>query len=279
MTRHRSARSLPTVLLALMTAASACARGGGAAGSATESAASGVPAERSAYIGDWQGEGVTFSLAADGAISYEKKTGAVSRALSGRLAGFAGDDIKVKVLLVGTTLKVQRPPRTVDGVPTMILEGATVTRRPPVTGLRAAAERVLREGYLSKGVKVQRVVCPPEAETATTFSCLLTEEQETLPIRATLRGEDISFSPESAALLDRKRLESFIRADFARQRLAARVQCGESAILLRAVGSTFDCAAQVPRVTGDVPVAVQVVDEAGNVRVRWRATPRRHRAS
>jgi hypothetical protein len=83
-----------------------------------------VPAEKMAYVGDWQGKDMRIQLARDGKVKYKRDRPGKNLDLSVDLQGFNGDNFDVGVMLVRSTFVVSKPPHregdkwkmTVDGV-------------------------------------------------------------------------------------------------------------------------------------------------------------------
>ena len=85
---------------------------------------SGIPAEKSDYIGNWQGEDHVLRIAASGKVHYERHSGGADVRLDLPVQAFLGDDFVIGVLFWTTTFKVTAPPHrepegwrmTADGV-------------------------------------------------------------------------------------------------------------------------------------------------------------------
>lgn len=83
-----------------------------------------VPDSHTDYVGEWQGEGVTLRIEADGMVRYERKRGSGSTSIEAPIQRFEGDDFVVGLGPLTTTFRVsERPHRegdawrmTVDGV-------------------------------------------------------------------------------------------------------------------------------------------------------------------
>ena len=236
-----------------------------------------IPESKRDYVGDWQAQGITFSVFSDGTVAYEKKTGGTSKKINGRISKFSGHDIKVSVIVTTITIDVQAPPHLVDGKWTMTVEGDEVTKTG--SGVKAASrrldiERVMKEQYESKGIHVKSTSCPAVADmpSVNSFSCTLVEEDgDTILVQTTLNGTSVNYKPQNAALLDKSRLEAFIVSNMAAKRVTATVDCGIGANLLKPVGSTFTCDALVtkPKVKKIQPKVTVKTDE-GSVDTSWK---------
>ena len=91
------------------------------------------PADKRDYIGDWRGQfdGGTMKLniGSDGSVNYERKKGSGSKSISGgKITKFDGDDFEVKVLLMSTTFKVEKPPYQDGDTWRMVVDGVELSR-------------------------------------------------------------------------------------------------------------------------------------------------------
>ena len=87
-----------------------------------------VPAEKIAYVGDWQGKDMRLQLAKDGKVKYKRDRPDKKMDLSLDLQGFHGDNFDVGVMLVRSTFVVSKPPQRVDGKWKMTVDGVELTR-------------------------------------------------------------------------------------------------------------------------------------------------------
>jgi hypothetical protein len=74
-----------------------------------------VPAEKMAYVGDWQGKDMRLQLAKDGKVKYKRNQPGKNLDLSVDLQGFNGDNFDVGVMLVRSTFVVSKPPHREGG--------------------------------------------------------------------------------------------------------------------------------------------------------------------
>ncbi len=99
------------------------------------------PDDKKSYIGDWRGkhqnESMTLSIAADGTVNYERKQDSTGESTSksnsrnisgGKITKFDGNDFEVKVLVVSTTFKVEKPPYQDGKRWRMVVDGMEVSR-------------------------------------------------------------------------------------------------------------------------------------------------------
>lgn len=275
---NRHARTLLGVGLSLGLALAALGGCRGRGGAGTDAGPSGtIPSDKRAYLGSWEGPDTTFTFAEDGAIAFHKKSGASGKTVTGRFSRFDGDAIKVRVLIADVTLDVQAPPKqagdgwtmTIEGVPVTRKGGAGTSARGP---MRAQIEKGLRLEYEMKGVTVKAVSCPAEADHARSFTCTLTQgDDPPISVAATVDGKSWHAAPESAAAIDTKKAEEAIVADMEKRKLTATVRCSSDKLLLKPVGSTFQCDAKVTKPSAkDVKVDVEVKSAQGNIAFKYK---------
>ena len=87
-----------------------------------------VPPEKSAYIGQWEADGMTLLITQDGSVSYKRFKKGASTKIDAPLKAFNGDDFDVGVGPMTTTFKVSSPPREIDGSWRMTVDGVELTR-------------------------------------------------------------------------------------------------------------------------------------------------------
>lgn len=83
-----------------------------------------VPAEKVAYVGEWQEPSMYLLIQQDGSVRYKRLAGGASKSIEGPLKGFFGDNFDVGIGPMKTTFVVAKPPHqdgdkwkmTVDGV-------------------------------------------------------------------------------------------------------------------------------------------------------------------
>jgi hypothetical protein len=87
-----------------------------------------VPAEKMAYVGQWQGKDMRLSMARDGKVQYQRTEPNKKLDLSVDLQGFNGDNFDVGVALVRSTFVVSKPPHRDGGKWKMTVDGVELTR-------------------------------------------------------------------------------------------------------------------------------------------------------
>lgn len=87
-----------------------------------------VPADKMAYVGNWQGKDMQLSLSKEGKIQYKRGKPNSQVDLSIDLQGFNGDNFEAGVSFVTTTFVVSKPPRREGGKWKMTVDGVELTR-------------------------------------------------------------------------------------------------------------------------------------------------------
>lgn len=87
-----------------------------------------VPADKMAYVGDWQGKDMRIQLDKEGKVKYKRDRPGKKLDLSLDLQGFSGDNFEVGVPFVRSTFVVSKPPHKVDGKWKMTVDGVELTR-------------------------------------------------------------------------------------------------------------------------------------------------------
>ncbi|MFQ3589157.1 MAG: hypothetical protein SNJ67_02455 [Chloracidobacterium sp.] len=88
-----------------------------------------IPPDKQAYIGNWQGDGVTLNISGDGKVNWRSQKGNASKSVENLpIQRFIGDDFEVGVGPFTTRFTVQSAPKMIAGRWTMTIEGTTVTR-------------------------------------------------------------------------------------------------------------------------------------------------------
>ncbi len=108
---HKSRFLVPALLLALL---AACGID--------------VPPAKSAYVGQWEADGMTLLITRDGSVSYKRFRKGASTKIDAPLKSFDGDDFEVGIGPMTTTFRVSSPPREIDGVWKMTVDGVELTR-------------------------------------------------------------------------------------------------------------------------------------------------------
>ena len=87
-----------------------------------------VPPAKSAYVGQWEADGMSLLITQDGSVSYKRFKKGASTKIDAPLKAFHGDDFDVGIGPMTTTFKVSSPPREIDGSWTMTVDGVELTR-------------------------------------------------------------------------------------------------------------------------------------------------------
>ena len=87
-----------------------------------------VPADKSAYIGEWQEPAMYLLITADGSVSYKRLRGGSTTTIEGPLKTFSGNNFDVGMGPMSTTFVVSKPPYQVDGKWKMVVDGVELTR-------------------------------------------------------------------------------------------------------------------------------------------------------
>lgn len=90
-----------------------------------------LPADKAAYAGQWEGDGVRIQITADGRVSYDRKKGAGNEHIEGPIAGWGDGGFVVGVMTQKTSFDVSQAPRQENGSWTMVINGDTVYRTSP----------------------------------------------------------------------------------------------------------------------------------------------------
>jgi hypothetical protein len=69
-----------------------------------------VPAEKSAYVGEWQEKTMYLLITQDGSVRYKRLKDGVSTSLEGPLKGFVGNNFEAGIGPLATTFVVSKPP-------------------------------------------------------------------------------------------------------------------------------------------------------------------------
>jgi hypothetical protein len=87
-----------------------------------------VPAEKSAYLGQWNADGMSLLITKDGSVSYKRMQKGASTSIDAPLKAFNGDNFDVGIGPMTTTFTVSSPPHEVDGVWKMTVDGVELSR-------------------------------------------------------------------------------------------------------------------------------------------------------
>ncbi|HBF51991.1 MAG TPA: hypothetical protein DDX04_18390 [Massilia sp.] len=87
-----------------------------------------VPADKQAYVGDWQGKDMRIQLNKEGKVKYKRDRPGKKLDLSLDLQGFNGDNFDVGVPFVRSTFVVSKPPHREGDKWKMTVDGVELTR-------------------------------------------------------------------------------------------------------------------------------------------------------
>ena len=87
-----------------------------------------VPLTKSAYVGRWEADGMVLLITRDGSVAYRRLRNGASTRIEAPLKTFHGDDFVVGIGPMTTTFRVSSPPREIDGVWKMTVDGVELTR-------------------------------------------------------------------------------------------------------------------------------------------------------
>ena len=87
-----------------------------------------VPAEKSAWVGEWRAPGVSLSISQDGRVSWKRKARGASTSINAPLKAFHGNDFEIGIGPLTTIFKVSAPPYKVDGSWRMKVDGIELVR-------------------------------------------------------------------------------------------------------------------------------------------------------
>ncbi len=92
-----------------------------------------VPADKMAYVGNWQGKDMQISLSKEGKVKYKRKQPGKDLDLSLDLLGFNGNNFDIGVEIMGSTslrstFVVSKPPHREGGKWKMTADGVELTR-------------------------------------------------------------------------------------------------------------------------------------------------------
>lgn len=87
-----------------------------------------VPQTKSDYVGHWEAEGMTLRISRDGRVLYKRFRKGASTRIDAPLKAFHGDDFEIGIGPMTTTFRVSSPPREIDGIWKMTVDGVELTR-------------------------------------------------------------------------------------------------------------------------------------------------------
>jgi hypothetical protein len=87
-----------------------------------------VPADKMAYVGDWQGKDMQLTLSKEGKVKYKRNQPGKNLDLSIDLLGFNGNNFDVGWGIVRSTFVVSQPPHREGKQWKMTVDGVELTR-------------------------------------------------------------------------------------------------------------------------------------------------------
>ncbi|MSP60705.1 MAG: hypothetical protein EXR72_10260 [Myxococcales bacterium] len=91
-----------------------------------------VPADKSAYVGNWKGVGIDLTVTADGGLSYKKVSGGGTKSLNAPIKEWTGNDFSAGFGPLTTTFKVDKVPWQEGGQWKMVVDGNELVKLPGV---------------------------------------------------------------------------------------------------------------------------------------------------
>jgi hypothetical protein len=89
-----------------------------------------VPAEKAAYVGEWEDESMYLAITQSGKLIYERVEGNNRKSVEGPIKAFTDKGIEVGVGPIATTFVVNKPPYREGESWKMVVDGVTLTRKP-----------------------------------------------------------------------------------------------------------------------------------------------------
>jgi hypothetical protein len=87
-----------------------------------------IPAEKTAYVGEWQEKTMSLVINEDGTVQYRRVKGAATTSIKAPLKGFAGNNFEVGVGPMATTFVVSKPPYQDGGNWKMVVDDVTLVK-------------------------------------------------------------------------------------------------------------------------------------------------------
>lgn len=87
-----------------------------------------VPAEKVAYVGEWQQPSMYRLIQQDGSVRYKRLKGGGTTSVEGPLKCFSGDNFDVGIGPMKTTFIVDKPPHQDGGKWLMTVDGIELTK-------------------------------------------------------------------------------------------------------------------------------------------------------
>jgi hypothetical protein len=90
-----------------------------------------VPAEKSAYVGEWQDKTMYLLITQEGSVRYKRVKGNHTTSVEGPLKRFDGDSFEVGIGPMTTRFAVAKPPHQDGKNWKMVVDGVELTRSAP----------------------------------------------------------------------------------------------------------------------------------------------------
>jgi hypothetical protein len=87
-----------------------------------------LPADKTTYVGDWRGPGMSLSISQNGQVEYKRRTSGGNNSISAPIQRFEGNNFVVGVGFFNTTFVVTKPPHIDDGKWKMTVDGVELVR-------------------------------------------------------------------------------------------------------------------------------------------------------
>ncbi|MBU2709541.1 hypothetical protein [Zooshikella harenae] len=87
-----------------------------------------IPENKLDYVGQWQSEEMRLFIARDGTVAYKRWKNGVTTSVNGPITEFIEDDFEVGLLFLTTRFEVSTPPKQVDGIWQMVVDGVVLTK-------------------------------------------------------------------------------------------------------------------------------------------------------
>nr|WP_298142097.1 hypothetical protein [uncultured Pseudomonas sp.] len=88
-----------------------------------------VPAEKAAYVGEWQAPAMYLLITQDGSVRYKRLKSGATTSVEGPIKGFVGDNLEVGIGPMATTFVVSQPPHQDGGQWKMTVDGVELSRQ------------------------------------------------------------------------------------------------------------------------------------------------------
>jgi hypothetical protein len=89
-----------------------------------------LPADKVAYVGEWQAKNMVLNITSDGQVNYQRKEGNTSTSINAPIKQFHGNDFEVGLGPFATNFSVSKPPYQ-DGTQwKMVVDGVELLKTP-----------------------------------------------------------------------------------------------------------------------------------------------------